>query len=148
MYVKESCRPGEAISCPQYCLVLLLLFVGCSGPRAVAAVEAVAEKLGNAVVSATAVVPDEIPAIQDRLRRWADDDKVQLILTTGGTGFAPRDVTPEAARPLFEREATGLVHAMMQESLKVRPRPPHLAQHVIIGLLVTCHSLTWFHNMT
>lgn len=55
----------------------------CSGPRAVAAVQAVADKLGNAVVASTAVVSDDIPAIQQILKRWADEDQIQLIITTG-----------------------------------------------------------------
>lgn len=54
-----------------------------------------------------AIVPDDVPAIQSALRKWIDDSGVDLILTTGGTGFAPRDVTPEAVRPLLAREMDG-----------------------------------------
>ena len=53
------------------------------------------EQAGYSIVK-TAVVPDEQDEIADVLRRWADEGSVQLLLTTGGTGFSPRDVTPEA----------------------------------------------------
>eukprot|EP00455_Lapot_gusevi_P017615 TRINITY_DN1947_c0_g1_i5.p1 TRINITY_DN1947_c0_g1~~TRINITY_DN1947_c0_g1_i5.p1 ORF type:complete len:470 (-),score=108.58 TRINITY_DN1947_c0_g1_i5:16-1425(-) len=75
-------------------------------------------------VVTTRIVPDEIDAIQQALREWADPDSsnmVQLILTTGGTGFAPRDITPEATRPLLHREAPSLIHAILNDSLKIVP---------------------------
>lgn len=83
--------------------------------------EVITTGLPGARIVATEIVPDEIAAIQDGLRRWADDDDVDLILTTGGTGFAPRDRTPEATRPLLDREAPGLVVAMLMASLQVTP---------------------------
>ena len=52
---------------------------------------------------------------------WSDRKEVNLILTTGGTGFAPRDVTPEATREVIDRETPGLVHAMMSGSLNITP---------------------------
>ena len=70
-----------------------------------------AEASGHAV-AARAVVPDDVPAIVATLVRWADDDLADLIVTTGGTGFAPRDVTPEATRAVLEREAPGLAEAL------------------------------------
>lgn len=72
-------------------------------------------------VARTAIVPDEREAIADILRTWADTDDLALILTTGGTGFAPRDVTPEATRDVIERETPGLVEAMRASSLQVTP---------------------------
>ena len=54
-----------------------------------------------------AIVLDEVDAISARVRGWADDPKVDVIISTGGTGFAPRDVTPEAIRPLCRREMEG-----------------------------------------
>ncbi len=69
----------------------------------------------------TAIVPDELPRIKRALKTWCDKDKLDLILTTGGTGFAPRDVTPEATRAVIEREAPGLVHAMLAASLQKTP---------------------------
>lgn len=76
-----------------------------------AAAAAWAEAAGHAV-AARAVVPDDVPAIVNALLRWADDDAADLIVTTGGTGFAPRDVTPEATRAVLEREAPGLAEAI------------------------------------
>ncbi len=55
------------------------------------------------------------------LQGWADDLALDLILTTGGTGFAPRDVTPEATRRVIEREAPGLAEAMRSASLRITP---------------------------
>jgi gephyrin len=79
------------------------------------------EKLGGAIVVATAVVPDEVDQIKDILVKWSDIDRVNLILTLGGTGFTPRDVTPEATKRVIEKEAPGLAFVMIQESLKVTP---------------------------
>ena len=58
------------------------------------------------------VVPDDPEAISDRLARWADELKLDLIVTTGGTGLSPRDFTPEATLKVVERLAPGLVEAM------------------------------------
>ncbi|MCB0194831.1 MAG: molybdopterin adenylyltransferase [Anaerolineae bacterium] len=75
----------------------------------------------KATVQQKAIVPDEIEAIKQMLLRWVEQDKLDLILTTGGTGFAPRDVTPEATRLVIEKEAPGLVFAMLKDSLAVTP---------------------------
>jgi molybdopterin adenylyltransferase len=69
-------------------------------------------------VERTAVLPDELPGLRTTLSAWADEGGLDIILTTGGTGFAPRDVTPEATRLVIEREAPGLAEAMRFESLK------------------------------
>ncbi len=71
--------------------------------------------------TATAVVPDEVAIIRDTLTDWADRLRLDLILTTGGTGFAPRDVTPEATRAVLEREAPGIPEALRSASLKITP---------------------------
>jgi molybdopterin adenylyltransferase len=65
-----------------------------------------------------AIVPDEIDAITDTLIRWCNEG-VHLILTSGGTGFSPRDITPEATRQVIEREAPGIAEALRAESLKI-----------------------------
>ncbi|KAI3913343.1 hypothetical protein MKX01_027936 [Papaver californicum] len=92
-----------------------------SGPRAVSVINSLSERLGGAKVVSTAVVPDEVTKIQNVLRRWSDIENVSLILTLGGTGCTPRDVTPEATKGLIEKDTPGLLHVMMQESLKVTP---------------------------
>jgi len=56
---------------------------------------------------AQAIVPDDVEAIRERVMAWADDQDIDVIISTGGTGFAPRDVTPEAIRPLIQREMDG-----------------------------------------
>ncbi|CAH9133205.1 unnamed protein product [Cuscuta epithymum] len=92
-----------------------------SGPRAVYVVNSSSERLGGARVVATAVVPDDVQNIKDILQRWCDIDNMDLVLTLGGTGCTPRDNTPEATKALIQKETPGLLHVMMQESLKVTP---------------------------
>ncbi len=58
------------------------------------------------------VLPDELDVLRESLAVWADRGEADIILTTGGTGFAPRDVTPEATRAVIQRETPGLVEAM------------------------------------
>ncbi|XP_043553862.1 gephyrin isoform X6 [Chiloscyllium plagiosum] len=72
-------------------------------------------------VSAYKIVPDEVDEIKETLIEWCDDKELNLILTTGGTGFAPRDVTPEATKEVIEREAPGMALAMLMGSLNVTP---------------------------
>jgi gephyrin len=75
----------------------------------------------DAVVERSTIIPDEIGVIQDMLLEWVDQHRLDLILTSGGTGFAPRDVTPEATRLVIQKEAPGLVFAMLRDSLTVTP---------------------------
>lgn len=63
-------------------------------------------------VVARELVPDEQQAISEWLLRWADNDSADVVLTTGGTGLAPRDVTPEATLPILTREAPGIAEAI------------------------------------
>lgn len=65
-----------------------------------------------------AIVPDEFDVIRQTLQQWCDEG-VHLILTTGGTGFAPRDVTPEATKAVLERETPGITEALRAASLKI-----------------------------
>ena len=85
-----------------------------SGPELVKQVET----LGWQVVW-TEIVPDEFEVLTQILVEWCDSGALDVILTTGGTGFSPRDVTPEATRAVIKRPAPGLVEAMRQESLKI-----------------------------
>ena len=72
-------------------------------------------------IDRTAIVADDMDALRETLSTWADGNQLDVILTTGGTGFSPRDVTPEATRLVIEREAPGLTEAMRFESLKATP---------------------------
>ncbi len=67
------------------------------------------------------VVPDEADQIAPQLARWADSGQVDVVLTTGGTGFSPRDVTPEATRGVLDKEAPGLAEAIRRQGLPKTP---------------------------
>ena len=67
------------------------------------------------------LVPDEKELIAQKLIKWADEDRVDVIITTGGTGLSPRDVTPEATVSVIDRVAPGFAEAMRAESLKKTP---------------------------
>ncbi len=83
--------------------------------------EIIETRLPEAQVHLEAVLPDDFQTIKNGLLKWCDEAGMDLILTTGGTGFAPRDVTPEATRAVIEREAPGLAEAMRAASLRVTP---------------------------
>jgi molybdenum cofactor synthesis domain-containing protein len=87
-----------------------------SGP----ALEAVVSAQGWQVIQKT-VVPDNLLEIKQVLAAWADSSNMDVILTTGGTGFSPRDVTPEATLAVIDRQAPGLAEAMRAASLQVTP---------------------------
>lgn len=72
-------------------------------------------------VSRMEIIPDERQLLIDTLRSWADSGKMDIILTTGGTGFSPRDITPEATIEVIDRETPGLPEAMRAASLSVTP---------------------------
>ena len=88
-----------------------------SGP----AICSIVERCGLEVVYRS-IVPDEQEDICRELIRCADEKKVALVLTTGGTGFSPRDITPEATKAVIERETPGIPEAMRAESMKITPR--------------------------
>lgn len=87
-----------------------------SGP---ALVELVERRLGRVIQ--TAVVPDEQPVIRAELERLMDQSSIDLVLTTGGTGVSPRDVTPEATWGVIEREVPGVAELMRLEGLRHTP---------------------------
>jgi molybdenum cofactor synthesis domain-containing protein len=76
------------------------------------------------------LLPDDDSSIRRILISWADSGAMDVILTTGGTGFSPRDVTPESTRAVIDREAPGLAEAMRAASLKVTP-------HAMLSRIVT-----------
>lgn len=101
--VSDSCSRGEALDT--------------SGPR----ISAMLAAAGFDVVY-TCIVPDAQPKIEAELVKCADELNIDLVFTTGGTGFSHRDVTPEATLAVIERQAPGIPEAMRYESLKTTPR--------------------------
>ena len=72
-------------------------------------------------VKQTDIVSDEFSEIVDKLQTWSDSGEINVILTTGGTGFSSRDVTPEATKAVVDRQAPGLAEAMRAGSLIITP---------------------------
>lgn len=98
-----------------------------SGPALAALIQA----QGGSVVRQS-LLPDDESAIRQMLASWADSDDMDVVLTTGGTGFSPRDVTPEATRAVIERDAPGLAEAMRAASLKITPHA--MLSRVVAGI--------------
>lgn len=73
-------------------------------------------------VTYTSIIPDEMDAIKAELVKCADELKIALVLTTGGTGFSPRDITPEATMAVVERPTPGIPEAMRAESMRITPK--------------------------
>uniref|UniRef100_A0A6A7G8N1 Gephyrin n=1 Tax=Hirondellea gigas TaxID=1518452 RepID=A0A6A7G8N1_9CRUS len=102
------------------------VYIDKSGPAAIETIENFfkTDPKTRIKIIHTKIVPDEIEDIQKTLIEWSDHDcdgHAHLILTSGGTGFAPRDITPEATKPLLDKEAPALVTAMTLSSLKITP---------------------------
>lgn len=91
--------------------------VDLSGPE----IESIVEKIGG-MVKAYTIIPDEQELIAEMLKTFADIKKLDLILTTGGTGFSKRDVTPEATIEVLDKLVPGITEAMRYESLKITPK--------------------------
>jgi len=106
--VSDRCSRGEAEDLSGPNLTSIVTSSQCAGVK-------------NVKEIVTKCVPDDIQAIQEVLACWCDQYKLLLVLTTGGTGFSPRDVTPEATRPLLDKEAGGMATAMLVGSLAVTP---------------------------
>lgn len=103
--------------------VLTVSDKGARGERADASGPAIVEIVRAAgwEVAATAVVPDEAEQIADQLRHWADVDRLDVVVTTGGTGLAPRDRTPEATLTVVDRLVPGLAEGMRAASIAKTP---------------------------
>jgi molybdopterin adenylyltransferase len=100
--VSDACSRGEREDTSGETLVSLLKDLG-------------------AEIVATKITPDDLEELTLLLSAFADEPDVNLVITTGGTGFSPRDNTPEATRTVIEREAPGLAEAMRNETLKQTP---------------------------
>lgn len=94
--------------------ILTVSDAGSRGERADTSGDAIAAWVAERgfTLAARALVPDETTRIATTLAEWADEEVAALVLTTGGTGLTPRDVTPEATRAVLEREAPGIAEAM------------------------------------
>lgn len=103
--------------------VLTISDKGSAGEREDLSGPAMREMLeaAGATVVRTVVIPDERDAITLTLEAWADAGDLDVLLTTGGTGLAARDVTPEATLSVLEKEAPGIAEALRLESLKMTP---------------------------
>lgn len=95
-------------------------YVGERGDKSGQVIREMVTKAGAEVI-AYEIVPDEREMIAEKLIAWADQNQADLVLTTGGTGFSPRDVTPEATLTVIDRLAPGFAEAMRHESLKITP---------------------------
>ena len=111
---------------------------GSQGKRRDISSEAIREKLlqTDFTVSAYDIVPDEIERIVDKLISWADEDEIDVILTTGGTGLGPRDVTPEATLSVIDKLSPGFAEAMRIESMKITPRA--MLSRAVAGVRKQC----------
>ena len=85
-----------------------------------AALATAVEQAGGSIMK-TAIIADDLEQIKKILIEWCDSSEIDILLTTGGTGFSPHDNTPEATQAVIERLAPGLAEAMRLESLKVTP---------------------------
>jgi molybdopterin adenylyltransferase len=83
-----------------------------------------------------AIIPDEKELISERLIRWADEDHLDVVVTTGGTGLTPRDVTPEATLAVVDRVVPGFAEAMRAESLKKTPHA--MLSRAVVGTRGKC----------
>ena len=92
-------------------------------------------------LAARALVPDDVEAIRTQVRAWIEDPGVDVVLTTGGTGFSPRDVTPEAIRPLLRREMDGfsvVFHLVSYASVGLSTLQSRATAGLIDGVFVFC----------
>lgn len=102
--------------------ILTLSDKGSRGEREDASGQVVEEMVaGLGEVACAQILPDEFEPIVNCLKEWSDQKQLHLILTTGGTGVSPRDVTPQATRQILDYEIPGMAEAMRQRSLEITP---------------------------
>jgi len=96
---------------------------GSQGKREDLSGPAIAEMLAGAAIQIkqTLIIPDEVDQIQQAIIKFADVEKLDLILTTGGTGVSPRDLTPDATLKVIDKEIPGMAEAMRIASMKITP---------------------------
>ena len=105
--------------------ILTISTKGAAGEREDASGEVIRELVTapplSAIVAERAIVSDDRAAIEQALRHWADESHLDLILTTGGTGLSPTDITPEATLATLDRQAPGIAEAMRRETMAKTP---------------------------
>ncbi len=102
--------------------ILTLSDKGSRGEREDASGQVVKEMIADlGEVTCAQILPDEFEPIVNCLKEWSDREKLNLILTTGGTGVSPRDVTPQATLQILDYEIPGMAEAMRQRSLEITP---------------------------
>jgi molybdopterin adenylyltransferase len=118
--------------------ILTISDKGSTGERQDRSGEAIREVLSGADVSIANydVVPDEKELIVEKLVEWADKDNLDVVVTTGGTGLTPRDVTPEATLAVVDRIVPGFAEAMRAESLKKTPHA--MLSRAVVGTRGKC----------
>ena len=118
--------------------ILTISDKGAGGERLDKSGEAIHEILSSIDVDIVnyAIVPDEKELIVEKLVRWADEDKLDVLFTTGGTGLTPRDVTPEATLAVVDRAVPGFAEAMRAESLKKTPMA--MLSRAVVGIRGGC----------
>ena len=125
--------------------ILTISTKGAAGEREDTSGDAIAELVTppplEAQVAERAIVPDDRAMIEAVLRHWADDLQLNLVLTTGGTGLSPTDVTPEATLAVVERLAPGLAEAMRMESLR------HTPMAMLTRAVAGCRGATLIVNL-
>jgi molybdopterin adenylyltransferase len=111
---------------------------GSQGKREDLSGPAIAEMLAGAaiVVKHTLIIPDEIDQIQKSIINFADVEKVDLILTTGGTGISPRDLTPDATLEVIDKQVPGMAEAMRHQSMMVTPHA--MISRAVAGIRGKC----------
>lgn len=105
------------------CGVLTISDKGAAGERQDTSGPALQKILAaaNFEVAAALIIPDQKDRIRETLLRWCDDLQLDLVITTGGTGLSPRDVTPETTSAILDREIPGISEAMRMSSMKITP---------------------------
>jgi len=118
--------------------ILTISDKGSRGERQDKSGEAIHEILSSIDISIInyAIVPDEKELIVEKLVRWAEEDKLDVLFTTGGTGLTPRDVTPEATLSVVDRIVPGFAEAMRAESL--RKTPMAMLSRAVVGTRGKC----------
>ena len=111
---------------------------GSQGKRQDLSGPAIAEMLAGAgiEIKQTLIIPDEVEQIQKTIIQFADVEKLDMILTTGGTGVSPRDLTPDATLKVLDKEVPGMAEAMRLASMKITPHA--MISRAVAGIRGRC----------